>query len=296
MKTTKYNMVAFGIVFFSLSVNFLALLFTSVITKVGSPTNFSIFGLYNGTGTTIEMTAGLTLFFAVLMLSAFVHIGIYSIKQAVTINNEKTTTYQDKNIWWATALFLIVKDSFKLILAMIIAVPLLLVTLSMTVSALFMNQLELGQPLLIFVVGIIAYIPTQSVGLRIGKLITKAADKTKATITFSKTGFDIQFHWLGLKPGEGEFHIDFSELERVETMTFFEAQKYQKEFGPNVQMAYDQVKSMYKMKEKRPSTLFQAESGTNTLIKGPEIHYLFRFRSDQDIDGLVKAFNDYKKK
>jgi hypothetical protein len=296
MKTTKYNMVAFGIVLISLSTAFLAIVFSSVITQINTPVNFSVFGFYNGSATTLTQGDGITLFITVLFLSMFIHAAGFAVKQSLEISNKKSKPYETKHFWWAAALFFIVKDSIKMIFSLIIAVPLMLIVLSMTISMLFMNQLVFDQPLLIFIMGIVAYLPTQIVIRKIGKLIMQMADKNKATYSLTKTGFDLQFNWIGLKQGEGKFYIDFSELDTIETMTFFEAQKYEDELGPNVKMALDQAKSMYKMKETRPTVLFQPETGTNTLIKGPEIHYLYKFRSDQDMNGLIKAFDDFKKK
>jgi len=289
-------MVAFGIVLISLSTAFLAIVFSSVITQINTPVNFSVFGFYNGSATTLTQGDGITLFITVLFLSMFIHAAGFAVKQSLEISNKKSKPYETKHFWWAAALFFIVKDSIKMIFSLIIAVPLMLIVLSMTISMLFMNQLVFDQPLLIFIMGIVAYLPTQIVIRKIGKLIMQMADKNKATYSLTKTGFDLQFNWIGLKQGEGKFYIDFSELDTIETMTFFEAQKYEDELGPNVKMALDQAKSMYKMKETRPTVLFQPETGTNTLIKGPEIHYLYKFRSDQDMNGLIKAFDDFKKK
>jgi len=265
-----------------------------VLTPLDKPVHFSIYGIYNGQIMTESFNQGITLFWVTIMLTFFILTGKYILKEAVKIDAKKTTAYENKNIWWFLAFLQIVKQSVSYAIAAIIFIPICLATVSIFVSGLFMNNLEFSMRTLIFVAGLIVCYPIFIILKKIGAGLKKASDKYKPTFELKENGFDLSFHWMGMKQDEGKFHVDFSELEKIKTMSFFEAQNYEKELGPNVLMGINQAKSMYKMGKERPQTMIMPESGTNVLIKGPEIHYLFKFRSDQNVEELINQFNQNK--
>jgi len=298
MTLSKINSLVISLIILVASLFFLTMFITAAVSPSGTQLRFSIFGIYTGLQTVnaaATSTSSGMLFVVVIFIFGMIDISFYLLEQSALIDSSKIVAYKDKNIWWLLSSYLMFKETIGAALAAIIFLIIIAVCVSILVSIFILNHISLGMPAVMIVVAMAAYPLVRMIVKKIFSNLDKWSEKFKPTYVLTANGVDIDLKIAGLNKEQRTAHIEFSELDEVKSLTFFEAEAYMKSLGPNVEQWLKSVKSTWNWGKERPEVFLAPQSNTkNVLFKGSKIHYLLAFAGD-NVGDLLLAFENSKK-
>lgn len=292
MKLTKLKSIIMGFAFLAASTFFLVFFAINALTanSQNEPTKFSIFGLYTAQQTITSANQNLsTIFFAFLFIIMMLDISLYLIGRAYTLNDKNITAYQNKSFWRILATYYLIKESAAAAIIFVVYLLFTLCSLSALISIPFLNEVKIGFDFWALIGALILYWPLKTALLKIFSKINEWTKKFKPVYKITPTGVDIDSKIMGLTEDKRTFHVEFSELDEIRLMNYFEAQSYMEALGPNLDEWRKQVGGSINLGKERPKTYLIPQGGTNILFKGSDIHYLLAF--NQDGKDLLEAFN-----
>ena len=112
--------------------------------------------------------------------------------------------------------------------------------------------------------------------------------------------YDLLHNGLVINPKIGgkkdlRFKIDFAEIDEMREMNFQEAELYYENLGPNIKLAWEEIKGLYSMgkENKRPKIYIQNQSfGKTILMRGKNFLYLITLSNDTS--DLMTAYKNFK--
>lgn len=279
METAKLNRILFGCIFSALAVGFLIIIASSILTyQIDLP-------WYGSIG-------------VLLMILVFLELGLYFTKKSAEIRDKAVKT-EYFAAWSDIASAVLGLGTVLLMIVGAISVGFIAFAVYIAASQFLQYPFRadlFGYLIIILVPG---YLVFRSFILKLLKPIGHAISSLHKTMMPSYEVFAdrvvIDPAISGLKV---KLVLKFSELNEIREMSFFEAEAYKENIGPNVPLGVEQTKSLYRLAKtgERPKVYFMVQSsGKTVLFRGKNIHYLVTFNVDSAKD-LIDAFKKYKKK
>ena len=279
METAKLNRILFGCIFSALAVGFLIIIASSILTyQIDLP-------WYGSIG-------------VLLMILVFLEIGLYFTKKNAEIRDKAVKT-EYFAAWSDIASAVLGLGTVLLIITGVISIGFIAFAAYIAVSQFLQYPFRadlFGYFIIIFVA---SYLVFRGFILKLLQPIGHAISSLHKTIMPS---YEVFADKVVINPAitgsKAKFELKFSELSKIREMSFFEAEAYKENIGPNVPLGIEQTKSLYKLAKtgERPKVYFLVQSnGKTVLFKGKNIHYLLTFGVDSAGD-LIAAFRKFKKK
>jgi len=279
MEIAKLNKILFGSIFSALALGFLIIIWSSILTyKIDLP-------WYGSIGT-------------LLMVLVFLELGLYFIKKSAEIR-EKTIRTEYFAAWSDIAAAVLGLGTVLLIIIGAISIGFIAFALYIAVSQFLQYPFRADLFGYFIIILLPCYLVFRSFILSalspVVKSIVKMHKKILPSYVVHKDEVIIDPAIRGFKK---KITLKFSELSEIREMSFYEAEAYKDNIGPNVPLGIEQTKSLYKLAKsgERPKVYFMAQSnGKTVLFRGKNVHYLITFNVDSAKD-LIDAFKKYKKK
>lgn len=279
MENAKLNRILFGSIFSALAIGFLIIILSSILTgRIDLP-------WYGSIG-------------VLLMVLVFLEIGLYFTKKSAEIRDKAVKT-EYFPAWSDIAAAVLGLGTIQLIIMGLISAGFIAFAVYVAVSQFMQYPFRadlFGYLIIILVPG---YLVFRGFILRLLKPIGHAISSLHKTMIPS---YEVFADRVVIDPAISGLKVNlvlkFSELNEIREMSFFEAEAYKENIGPNVPLGVEQTKSLYRLAKtgERPKVYFMVQSsGKTVLFRGKSIHYLVTFNVDSAKD-LIDAFKKYKKK
>ncbi|MBW3002263.1 hypothetical protein KY338_03830 [Candidatus Woesearchaeota archaeon] len=279
METAKLNRILFGGIFSALALGFLIIILSLVLSgRIDLP-------WYGSIG-------------VLLMVLVFLEVGLYFTKKSAGIKEEKIKTEYIAT-WSDIAGAILGLGTIQLIIMGLISAGFIAFAVYIAVSQFMQYPFRADLFGYFIIIAVIGYFIFRSFILGLFQPMARVVKSMQRKIMpFYEVFVDKVVIDPAITGSKAKFVLKFSELSEIREMSFFEAEAYKENIGPNVPLGIEQTKSLYKLAKsgERPKVYFMAQSnGKTVLFKGNNIHYLITFGVDSAKD-LIDAFKKYKKK
>jgi hypothetical protein len=236
-------------------------------------------------------------FFLAFGCAAFFELGVWRLKQALTMDESKTKV-ADGAVYQQVAHVYRLKD----ILGNIFFIIVILAVSGFLVWVILGQPLSLTSEFIAYIVGYVVYvIARKPIQALLAKIFKSNTMTSTYTITPTRDAMTIS-NIAGMKRGQAPITIQFADIGEMRILTPIEAVSFlEYEVGPNLELAKRQTRDLYdfaKGKIPRPSVYTigaQNTIGHTLLLRGRELFYMVNF-ANQDGADLLAAYNAYKQR